>query len=761
MTARRQPLVYVLWGVLIVMGAAAGTAVHRLWDLRNGIESLADQLSLEIGPESTLLFDANEQVLSAIYEEHRIAVPLDGVSPHLINAVLVTEDRRFYEHDGVDLPRIVMAGVANLRAGEIVQGGSTITQQLVRSIILDRERRFMRKFKEAVLARRLEERYSKRAILEAYLNRVYFGDGYYGIEAAALGYFGKPAADLDPVESATLAGLIKGPSLYSPTKAPELAKARRDLVLHLMREQGLLDGAAYQAAVATPVRAMLARGEKARRPDLRRARGGEYFREAVVRELVQRFGADLVYTGGLRVYTTLDRRLQMLAEATVAEQASALARGDREPPQGALVTIDPRTGEVKALVGGRSFDESPFNRAIDAKRQPGSAFKPFVYALALESGYGLASVLNGLDEPIPTNQGPWLPGGEHERTSVRLRDALVLSSNRAAAHLLQEVGVERTRDLVQRFGVTSPMPHVASLALGTGEMSLLELTSAYAVFANSGVWHPPTLIRRIVDREGNEIYRAPQTERAVVSDATAYMMTSMMADVIERGTATTARKAGFHQRAAGKTGTSQSYADAWFVGYTPRLVTGVWFGYDTPQSIMKGGFAGVVAVPAWARFMAGALDGDQGEWFERPGSVSTVAVCRLSGRRATERCDLPVTELPAYVAEHPNWYAEPIVREGGTYTELRHAGRMPELCDLPHGEGIRADADLDTAAAAISVSDARVGADAAPAGATVIVQRSSAPIPASLRPAAQPAVMTIVPATAVVTGAALPRPPKQ
>ena len=698
MTIKRQPpIVYILWSALLLLGVATGVAVHRLWEFRGELERLADRLSLDVGPESTLLFDANDNLVSALFEEHRIAVPLEQISPHLVNAVLVTEDRRFYSHDGIDLRRIGMAFVANQRAGDIVQGGSTITQQLVRSVLLSREKSYLRKAKEALLARRLEERYSKRDILTAYLNRVYFGDGYYGIQAAALGYFGKAASDLDAVESALLAGLIKGPSLYSPTKAPELARQRRDLVLTLMRNEGMVSPQEFDAAVVLPVTETLASSDRSGDP--RRVHGGEYFRDAVTRELIHRFGSEAVYTGGLRVYTTLDRRLQTLAEESLSARLDRMPRG-REPLQGALVTLEPTTGYVKAIVGGRDFEDSPFNRAIDAKRQPGSAFKPFIFAMALESGYAPSTQLDGLDQPIQTAEGPWLPRGEHEASSVRLREALVVSSNRAAAHLLQDVGISRTLDLVHRFGVSSQLPNVPSLALGTGELTLFELTSAYGVFANRGVWREPTMIRRVVDRYGREIYRSPQTQRQVVTEATAYLMTSMMADVVDRGTASTARTAGFRLAAAGKTGTSQAYADAWFVGYTPQLVTGVWIGYDKPQTIMDRGFASVVAVPVWARFMAAALRGESSEWFDMPGSLMKVKLCRISGLLATDRCNLPVIETAPFDPNNPNAPAATIVREGGVYEELRQVSRLPDTCPLPHGVGLPDQAATDAAFAA-------------------------------------------------------------
>lgn len=697
MRIARQWGLFAAWLVLIVAGAGAGVAVHQLWEFRSGLERLANGLTLDVGPESTLIYDGRNNLVSALFEEHRIAVRLEEISPHLVNGVLVTEDRRFFDHDGIDPRRIVMAAIANQRAGAIVQGGSTITQQLVRSILLNREKRYTRKLKEAILARRLEERYGKRAILESYLNRVYFGDGYYGVQAAAIGYFGKPASALDVVESATLAGLIKGPSVYSPTKKPERSRQRRDLVLSEMRAAGTISDEEYATALAVPLRIMIAKADASGVTDPRHVRGAEYFCDAVARELLERFGSEAVYTGGLRVYTTLDRRLQAIAEDVMASRLKGTPRSGSEPLQGALVAIEPSTGYVKAIVGGRDFRESQFNRAIDAKRQPGSAFKPFIFAEALQSGFSPSTLLEGLDEPILTQEGPWLPHGEHEASSVRLRDALVSSSNRAAAHLLQQVGMHRTLDLVSRFGITSQMPAVPSLALGTGEVSLIELTAAYGVFANRGVWRSPTTIRRVLDRYGRELYRAPETERPVISEATAYLMTSMMADVLNRGTGMTARMTGFGLQAAGKTGTSNDYTDAWFVGYTPQIVTGVWIGYDKPQMIMDRGFASIVAVPAWARFMIAATRGARDEWFEMPGSLVKVKLCRISGLLATDRCHLPVLEMPGHDANNPDAVATSgrMFKLGGVFEELRSVGHLPETCPLLHGEAESLYATLD------------------------------------------------------------------
>ena len=685
----------VAWTAVVMAGFAAGAATHQLWTLRQQIEDLASQVSLQDGPASTVLFDGEDQAVAAVFVEHRLPVRLDSISPHLLNAVLVVEDRRFYEHAGIDWRRVLKSAVVNIRAGKIRQGGSTITQQLVRATLLKTERSFTRKFTEAVIARRLEETHSKYEILEAYLNRVYFGDGFYGAQAAALGYFGKPASNLEPVEAAMLAGLIKGPSLYAPSKSPERARARLRLVLDQMLAEGVLQKQQHDAAGSVSIDAIVAPQEVTKAADLRHVTGAEYFRDAVTRELVERFGTEATFSGGLRVYTTLDQKLQRVAEE--ASRLSPLRARDGQFLQTALVAIEPSTGFVKAIVGGRDFRESPFNRALDARRQPGSTFKPFIFARALESGLSPSSRIDNLDLPILTPEGPWLPADHSAASSLPLRDALVQSSNRAAAHLLQQVGVGSTLSLVAQFGITSALPAVPSLALGTGEVSLFELASAYGVFANRGVWRQPTTIRRVEDRNGRVIYRASNLERRVISEATSYQMTSMMADVLNRGTATAARGTGFSLQAAGKTGTSDGFTDAWFVGYTPHLVTGVWFGFDQPRMIMNRGFAGLVAVPPWARFMMAATRNDRNDWFEMPPTLTRVRLCKVSGRLATDRCHLPVIEEmdPEIEAVEPLVDTPTLVRDGGTYEDLRRVDNLPPPCHLHHADVSLIDWPLD------------------------------------------------------------------
>jgi penicillin-binding protein 1A len=332
--------------------------------------------------------------------------------------------------------------------------------------------------------------------------------------------------------------------------------------------------------------------------------------------------------------------MQCAAEKTIASRIESIVKTRKmsRDLEGSLVALDPSSGEVRALVGGRDFLETSYNRATQAHRQPGSAFKPIIYAAALERGMSPASVLHHLDEPIMTDSGPWLPSGEHELPDYSLRAALKISSNRAAANLLQQVGYSQTTYYAQRMGIASPLPAVASLALGTGGVTLMELTSAYGVFANQGVAIAPHLIVRVEDNAGNAIWDDTPGRRQAVTPATAFLMSSMLADVITSGTASTARTAGFKLPAAGKTGTTDNYTDAWFVGYTPHLVTGVWFGMDKPAPIMNRGFAAVVAVPAWAEFMKQATAKDAADWFQPPADVEKVTICRLSGQLATDAC---------------------------------------------------------------------------------------------------------------------------
>jgi 1A family penicillin-binding protein len=622
-----------LTSVLVWTGAAV--TLHASWRLAT---ALADATPLaEIGgrPQATVVYDRNGREAFSFYVEQRIDVPLTRVSPRMIDALLAVEDRRFYQHHGLDPVRIMKAAWRNCRAGRIVEGASTITQQLARMEQLTPARTFTRKIREAAIAVRLEERYSKTQILQAYLNTVYFGNGYYGVEAASRGYFGKAAADLEPQEAALLAGLVRSPAGYSPSASPKRALARRNLVLRLMRDNARLTDAEYHAATATPLR-----GVSSAALDAAATSCGRYYQEEVRRELVARFGGRRVLSGGLQVYTGYDPSMQCAAESTIDARIAQIARtrAAAKELEGSLVAIEPASGEVRALVGGRDFGSTSFIRATQARRQPGSAFKPIIYAAALERGLSPGSMLTHLDQPIMTARGPWLPGGDHEQTEYTLRAALKISSNRAAAQLLQQVGFGQAEYYAARLGVSSPLPSVPSLALGTGGVTLLELTSAYGVFANNGFAVSPHLIVRVDDSEGRSIWTESVSAHQAVTPTTAFLMSSMLSDVITSGTATAARAAGFKLPAAGKTGTTDNYQDAWFIGYTPHLVTGVWFGMDRPAPIMNRGFAAVVAVPAWAQFMKLATAKDAPDWFAPPSDLERVTICGSSGLLATDAC---------------------------------------------------------------------------------------------------------------------------
>jgi penicillin-binding protein 1A len=526
-----------------------------------------------------------------------------------------------------------------------------------------------------------------------YLNKVYFGDGLHGIEAAARGYFDKHAAELSLDEAALLAGLVKSPSSYAPTVSIERASARRNVVLQAMLSQGEIDRTTWERARESKV--ALKDGLRSEEPH------GLYFKEHVRRELVDRFGWQRVYQGGLRVFATIDMKMQAAAEEAVAdglvaidkrrlaiaERRAKAARGSTPPPadevpiQAALIALDPDSGHVRALIGGRDFKESSFNRAVQAERQPGSAFKPFVYAAALEAGFTPATMIRDLNMPIDTLQGAWTPDDDHsDAEALSLRAALRMSSNRAAVRLLQEVGIPRTVQYAKNMGV-GDVPSVPSLALGSGEVTLQSLTAAYAAFANEGRVPKPIYIRRVEDHDGRVLYAAEESATPAVTPTTAYLMSNMLADVINAGTGARARGLGFTLPAAGKTGTTNDFHDAWFVGFTPRIVTGVWVGFDQPRTILPNGYAGDVAVPIWAAFMKAATKGDKPRWLTQPSGITTATVCRLSGLLASDGCsDVEVVADDA----RPE-------RRSMVYTEYFVNGTQPtETCDLHARRGFLA-----------------------------------------------------------------------
>jgi len=608
----------------LFVGSAVG--VGALWAFTILPRSLPSVTALEtLQPvQGSRIYDDNDEPMTELHVERRIFVPLAQIPPALRDAIIATEDRRFYSHWGVDPIGIARAVVQNYRRGRIVEGGSTITQQLAKVLFLTADKSLERKLKEAVLALELERRYSKDRILEMYLNQVYFGHGAYGVEAAARTYFGKSVSELTVREAALLAGLPRAPSSYSPFDHANAAKRRRELVLRRMVEYGALKEEEAKRIARTDL-GLIA-------PERRRTTG-QYFLDYVQQTLEAKYGADLVFKGGLNIYTTLSPSMQLAAEQAMRDGLKALeGRSTKarpgENPEGAIITIEPQTGYVKAMVGGYDFLRSEFNRAVQAKRQPGSAFKPFIYIAALEAGFTPATRIEDSPVTYPTgsNGQTWKPENYDRifRGPTTLQQAIEESVNVVTVKLQERVGINRTVQVARRLGITSPLDINLSLALGTSDLSLLELTSAYGALANQGVWMPPVTVRYITDAQGKLLEEHVPEGREAVAPETAYVIAHMLRGVVERGTGQAAKVLG--RPIAAKTGTTNDYSNAWFIGFTPRLATGVWVGYDRPRSLGRDETGSRVAVPIWVSYMGKILADSPKEDFPVPDRVATLLV---------------------------------------------------------------------------------------------------------------------------------------
>jgi penicillin-binding protein 1A len=606
--------------VLALVGAGA------LWALTILPKSLPSVTALEnFQPlKGTKIYDGNDELITELHVERRIFVPLSHVPRSLQDAVIATEDRRFYYHWGVDPIGIGRAIIQNYRRGRIVEGGSTITQQLTKVLFLTPDRSLERKLKEAVLALEIERRYTKDRILEMYLNQVYFGQGAYGVEAASRTYFGKSVSEVTVREAALLAGLPRAPTTYAPFEHPKAAKQRREVVLQRMVEYGALREADARK---------LAKADLGLIPPERRRTTGQYFLDYVQQTLEAKYGADMIFKGGLNVYTTLDPSMQLAAEQALRDGLRTLeGRTTKvrpgEHPEGAIVTIEPQTGYVRALVGGYDFFRSEFNRAVQAKRQPGSAFKPFVYIAALEVGFTPATRIE--DAPVSYAVGPggsaWKPENYDRkfRGPTTLQQGLEESVNVVTVKLQERVGVNRTMQVARRLGIQSPLAPNLSLALGTSDVSLLELTSAYGTLANQGAWLPPIAVRYVTDATDKLLEENVPQAREAISPEMAYVVTHMLRGVVERGTGQAVKSLG--RPVAVKTGTTNDYSNAWLVGYTPRLVTGVWVGYDRPRSLGREETGGRLAAPIWAAYMARVLGQSPKDDFVVPDRIAVVPV---------------------------------------------------------------------------------------------------------------------------------------
>ena len=591
---------------LMIMGASVLYGFSSLFAPPNMDETL-------IPDAASQFYDINGNVIyTTLSEERRVPVSIDKIPKHVQQAFIAIEDNRFYEHSGIDYRGTARALVSTL-SGREVQGGSTITQQLAKNAFLTQERSIIRKIKEAFIAKELEHKYTKDEILTMYLNQIYFGQGAYGIESASLYYFGKHVQNLDIAEAATLAAIPKSPNYYNPFENPKESKNRQELVIDQMVKYGFIS--ADSAAKAKAKKMVYSTSHKQQN----NPRG--YFFDMISQKVIAEVGADALYKGGLKIYTTLDMDMQLAAEKAMRHLPNYYTDSKKlTQPQMALAAVDPKTGYVKALLGGRGQDK--FNRATLAVRQPGSAFKPFVYLTAMQNGFTPASIIEDKEEEFAKG---WKPQNSDMQWhgKVSLRTALKRSLNVPTIKLAREVGVDKIVANVEKMGITTLVDSGAysdvNLAMALGGLSKgvnpLEMASAYGVLATNGLYNKPIALLKIVDRDGKVLYQAKPQSKRVVDAASAYLTTNMLEDVLVSGTG---GGMGIGRPAAGKTGTTDTYIDAWFVGYTPDLSTAVWVGDDNnkPMQRMYGSGA---PLSIWHEFMINALASTPRTGFSNPG----------------------------------------------------------------------------------------------------------------------------------------------
>ena len=616
----RDRIAAIIFGTLVVL-----TAMTLTWTLRQAWA--VHKLRRGVGDTWFLAADGRRWFRM---DEHRRDVPLAEIPVDLQRAFVAVEDHRFFMHPGVDPIALGRAVFRNVSSSGRSEGASTLTQQLARTLFLSNQKSYGRKVREAVLALMIDSELSKQQILELYLNRIYLSAGVYGVETMSRHLFGRPAKTLNLAECALVAGLARAPSALSPWTNLNGAIERSHVVLARMREEGFITEAQERAARATRIRVVPF-------PGALDPRGG-YAKEFLRQQFRDEFGGD--HPPDWVVRTTFVPELQEMAERAVSE---GLRRFNEPQLQAALVVIDPRTGDILALVGGRDFRQSQFNRAVRSRRQPGSAFKPLLFAVALEHGFSPVSVLSGLANIQPQGPDEWAPRNVSGETpdALTLRAALIESNNRAATALQQRVGSRPVLRLASSAGLRD-LPDVPSLSLGTGEVTPLDLTGAFAMFPNGGFAVRPRGIIRVLDADGGTAYDNPPQSERVLSPQTAFQMVSMLEDVIDRGTATAARGWGIRFAAGGKTGTTDDFKDAWFVGFSTSVVAGVWVGFDQPKTIGRDGYGSRYALPIWSDFMRRAVPRRPPQEFDVPSGLHGEQLCRVSYLRPVEGCPVYV-----------------------------------------------------------------------------------------------------------------------
>jgi penicillin-binding protein 1A len=663
-----------IWAGLGLILLSIIIAISMYFYFRRDLPSLAQLHNIE--PSLiTRVYDKDGNLLKEFYNQRRMLVPYNKIPPYLIDCLLAVEDRRFYDHWGVDIRRIMGAFVHNIKSFDLkAQGASTLTQQLARNLFLTPEQKFSRKIREALTAIKIEQTYSKDQILEMYLNQHYLGKGAYGIQAAAQIYFSKNAWELTLPESAMIIGLLKSPNPYNPIDHPERAERRRNVVYNALEEYGKISPEMADSLKKLPLEINPVREKVGEAP---------YFTEMVRQYVRDKYGETALYNSGLSIKTTIDLDLQHKAEESVVTKLDELqARMESiitpehedyemytiEVPdtansdttirvykelQSALICIDNNTGAILALVGGKDYTKNKYNHAIQAKRQPGSSFKPIVYTTAIDNGFSPSDLL--IDSPIVLQSGgeEWRPKNFDETFDgeMTLREGLRRSRNLISIKLIMNplVTPQQVISYARRMGIASPLKPYPTLAIGgAGDVTLWEMARAYSVFPNGGVKKEPWYIEEIRDRYGNVLeHREKADQEEVLSPQTAYIMVNMMESVINHGTGISARYLGFRHPAGGKTGTTNDYTNNWFDGYTVQMTTCVWVGYSdyTQIGVVKGEVGATTALPIWAEFMKGAHANLPMKEFPVPAGIHTATICLDSGKLATPRCSRVVTDI--------------------------------------------------------------------------------------------------------------------
>ncbi len=624
-------LTVIIISFFIILGAFIGVFISFMQD----IPEITDLKNYKPNL-TTSIYDDKGELISQLYTEQRTLVKISDIPVILQNAIIAKEDPNFYKHSGFDIKGILRATINNLMHKKVVEGASTITQQLARNLFLTREKTFSRKIKEVILSLQIEKYYTKQEILELYCNQIYFGHGAYGVEAAARTYFGKNVTELTLPECALLAALPQAPSQIDPYKNMQIAIEKRNIVLNKMLEHGYINENEKIQAESTPI--ILSKFEVKNAP---------YFVEYIRQQLEATYGSS-IYKSGLKVYTTLNTRMQNIAQKLFTTHINNLQKKIESTSgtkldkklQGAMIAIDPNTGYIKMMIGGIDFSESEFNRATQAKRQTGSAFKPIVYTAAIENGFRVSDIL--LDSPIVfqnENGTSWKPENFTGKFSgpMIILNALTHSINVATVKLANQVGLSNIKKYARKLGISSPLGNDYTVALGSSSLSLIELTDAFTAFANGGMLVEPMSILSVKDNSGRTLEQRSIKISEAISPATAYIMTFMMENVINKGTAKIIRQMGFNGPCAGKTGTTNDHTDAWFIGYTPEIVVGIWVGFDEKEPMGRAMVGGYAAAPLWANFMLNTYYSSNSE-FSIPDDIVFKKICTKSGKLATQSC---------------------------------------------------------------------------------------------------------------------------